>query len=111
MAAVSDAGPLIHLDELGCVDLLADFAPVLVPEAVWREVHLHRPSALAHPGLDIVRVSPSSSPPAAALQALARLMVLHTGELEALGVALEHGRFLLLTDDTAARPHLQALTW
>src|SRR5438270_251796 len=32
---VSDAGPLIHLDELGCLDLLQDFAEVLVPDAVW----------------------------------------------------------------------------
>ena len=100
---VSDAGPLIHLDELGCLDLLADFAPVLVPEAVWGEVHLHRPAALVHPGVDLVRVTASSSPETAALEALARLMVLHSGELEPLQVALEHGRSLLLTDDTAAR--------
>jgi predicted nucleic acid-binding protein len=103
VTVVSDAGPLIHLDELDCIDLLADFAPVLVPEAVWREVHLHRPSALAHSEVDFVRVSPPSSPKAAALEALARLLVLHTGELEALQVALEHERSLLLTDDTAAR--------
>ena len=100
---VSDAGPLIHLDELDCIDLLADLAPVLIPEAVWREVHLHRHSALTHSRVDIVRVSPSSSPAPAALEALARLLVLHTGELEALQVALEHGGSLLLTDDTAAR--------
>ena len=31
---VCDAGPLIHLHELGCMDLLADFAAVLVPETV-----------------------------------------------------------------------------
>jgi predicted nucleic acid-binding protein len=103
LAVVSDAGPLIHLDELDCIDLLADFAPVLVPEAVWREVHLHRPSALAHPGVDLVRVSPLSSPEGAALKAPARLLVLHVGELEALQIALEHGRCLFLTDDTAAR--------
>ena len=89
---VSDAGPLIHLDELDCIDLLADFAPVLVPEAVWREVHLHRPSALVHPGVDLVRVAPSSSPESAPLKALARLLVLHAGELEALQIALDHGR-------------------
>jgi hypothetical protein len=35
---VCDAGPLIDLDELGCLDLLADFSEVLVPEAVWVEV-------------------------------------------------------------------------
>ena len=39
---VCDAGPLIHLDELEALDLLADFAEVLVPDAVWREVE-HSP--------------------------------------------------------------------
>ncbi len=43
---VCDAGPLIHLDELGCLDLLADFPVVLVPTEVWREVQGYRPSAL-----------------------------------------------------------------
>lgn len=27
---VADAGPFIHLDELGCLDLLADFKEVLI---------------------------------------------------------------------------------
>ena len=35
---VCDAGPLIHLDEMGCLDLLIDFHAVLVPEQVWREL-------------------------------------------------------------------------
>jgi predicted nucleic acid-binding protein len=43
---VCDAGPLIHLDELDALDLLADFAQVLVPDAVWREVVQHRPGLL-----------------------------------------------------------------
>ena len=43
---VCDAGPLIHLDELGCLALLSDFARVLVPALVWEEVARHRPSAL-----------------------------------------------------------------
>jgi predicted nucleic acid-binding protein len=38
---VCDAGPLIHLDEVDSLDLLADFAEVLVPDAVWREVEQH----------------------------------------------------------------------
>jgi hypothetical protein len=46
---VCDAGPLIHLDELGSLDLLADFPDVLVPDAVWREVNLHRPGVLTSP--------------------------------------------------------------
>ena len=44
---VADAGPIIHLDELGCLDVLADFDKVYVPEAVWQEVLIHRPLAMA----------------------------------------------------------------
>lgn len=99
---VCDAGPLIHLDEVGCVDLLADFSEVLVPDAVWREVLRHRPQALDHPALTLRRASPQAAEPAA-LVALAQVLSLHTGEWEALRVALENRPGLLLTDDTAAR--------
>jgi len=99
---VCDAGPLIHLDEMGCVDLLADFSEVLVPEAVWVEVLKHRPSALAHSAVAFRRVQPMTPEPPA-LEALAQVLSLHTGEWEALRVALEHRPGLLLSDDTAAR--------
>jgi len=35
-AVVCDAGPIIHLDELGCLDLLNDFSPLLIPGEVWQ---------------------------------------------------------------------------
>ena len=38
--AVLDAGPLIHLDELDCLDLLEGFADMRAPVAVWEEVRL-----------------------------------------------------------------------
>lgn len=44
---VCDAGPLIHLDEVGCLDLLSDFQTLYVPRQVWIEVERHRPAALA----------------------------------------------------------------
>lgn len=56
---ICDAGPLIHLDELDALDLLADFPEVLVPDAVWREVDRHRPRALAHPGVTLQRITPT----------------------------------------------------
>jgi predicted nucleic acid-binding protein len=99
---VCDAGPLIHLDELGCLDLLSDFSEVLVPEAVWVEVLKHRPGALAHSTVTFRRVRPTDPEPPA-LEALAQVLSLHTGEWQALRVALEHRPGLLLTDDTAAR--------
>ena len=99
---VCDAGPLIHLDELACLDLLADFPAVLVPDGVWREVERHRPTALVQSVVTVRRLSPTLPVPPA-LAAMARLLALHAGELEALRVALEQDPVLLLTDDTAAR--------
>ena len=74
---VCDAGPLIHLDELGCLDLLTDFRAILVPEQVWREVEHHRPDALEHPGVEIEQV-PVILSEDASFQALVRALVLAT---------------------------------
>ena len=100
---VCDAGPLIHLDELECLDLLSDFTSVIVPDAVWQEVERHRPQALAHPGVRFNRMTPSTAPAPPRLEALSRLLPLHRGETEALVVALSVEGAMLLTDDTAAR--------
>ena len=43
---VCDAGPLIHLDELNCLDLLSDFKKIFIPDTVLQEVKLHRPQIL-----------------------------------------------------------------
>ncbi|MEI6605314.1 MAG: DNA-binding protein [Verrucomicrobiota bacterium] len=99
---VCDAGPLIHLDEVGCLDLLADFSAVLVPDAVWNEVQVHRPTALTHPHVAWMRVRPLTPPPPELL-ALSQVFSLHRGEWEAIRVSLDHPGALFLTDDTAAR--------
>ncbi len=99
---VCDAGPIIHLDELGCIDLLADFVEVLIPEGVWREVERHRPEALSEATFALHRVRPVSPIPPV-LSALVKVLNLHQGELEALRVGLDHGSAIFLTDDTAAR--------
>jgi len=99
---VTDAGPLIHLDELDALDLLNDFAEVLVPDAVWREVEHHRPQALQHIGVRLTaRTANAAAGPVIA--ALAPIYTLHAGEREALALCLENPSSILLTDDTAAR--------
>lgn len=98
---VCDAGPLIHLDELGCLELLNDFAEVIVPDAVWQEVQQHRPGALHQAELTLHRRTYAL--PNAEIDAVAALFTLHRGEKEALHLACEIGSTLLLTDDTAAR--------
>lgn len=105
---VCDAGPLIHLDEVACLDLLAGFSAVLVPQAVWQEVHRHRPAALTSPAVTFKRVQPPAILPAE-LEALSRVLGLHRGETEALAVATTHDGAVLLTDDTAARLAAESL--
>ena len=36
-AIVCDAGPIIHLDELNCLDLLSDFREIILPLEVEKE--------------------------------------------------------------------------
>ena len=99
---VCDAGPLIHLDQLDCLDLLADFSRVVVPDVVWREVEHHRPTALDQKTIRLERLKPREEP-SAELISLHRLLALHAGEVQALQLAQELSADLLLTDDTAAR--------
>jgi predicted nucleic acid-binding protein len=105
---VADSGPIIHLDELGCLDILADFGKVFVPEAVWLEVQRHRPGAMASVPTLFVRQSPLMSTPL--VKALTPLYNLHIGEQEALHLCVEFGDCLLLTDDTAARLAAKSLS-
>ncbi len=99
---VCDAGPLIHLDQLDCLDLLADFSRLVVPDVVWREVAHHRPTALDQKTIRLERLKHREEP-SAELISLHRLLTLHAGELQALQLAQELAADFLLTDDSAAR--------
>ncbi len=99
---ICDAGPLIHLDELDCLDLLDDFRAVFVPDQVWQEVDHHRPDAMKHSGVEFQRVSVDVSKDAS-FQAMVRALSLDLGEQAVLSLATFHPRAILLTDDAAAR--------
>lgn len=99
---ICDAGPLIHLDELGGLDLLAEFKSIIVPDAVCSEVERHRPAVFSNPQVSFSRTNPTKPAPAK-LSALTQIFTLHLGEWEALRVALEFPDSIFLTDDTAAR--------
>ena len=43
---ICDAGPIIHLDEIGSLSLLSNNSDILIPEIVWKEVNQHRPQAI-----------------------------------------------------------------
>lgn len=100
---VADAGPLIHLDELDCLDLLSDFAQVLVTDVVWAEVSRHRPGALATTGISLRRVESSEYQILPSLQIVAQAFELDPGEITALAVMQSERTAILLTDDSAAR--------
>jgi predicted nucleic acid-binding protein len=99
--AILDAGPIIHLDELGCLSLLFDFQELLVPIAVWKEVERHRPSALnADQVAFIKQQAPSLS---SSLYALCEAFNLDRGEQEAMAVCPLRPGAILFTDDAAVR--------
>ena len=105
---VCDAGPIIHLDELNCLDLLADAALVLVPESVFFEVSRHRPTALAQDNIQFTRTH-TVLPGDAEFMTLLRAFALDAGEQEALALMRQHPAAILLTDDAAARLVAQQL--
>jgi predicted nucleic acid-binding protein len=106
--AVLDAGPLIHLDELGSLRLLAGYREVLLPEIVEREAREHRPEIRIDsiPGLVRVGSTPVS---AEAMLKLAAEFGLHAGELAAIAVLKERRGNCLLSDDAAARAMAEAI--
>lgn len=99
---VCDAGPIIHLDELGYLSLLDDFNGVLIPEQVWQEVEVHRPQALVNPNLLLRKmlVTISSQP---TFQTLVGALSLGLGEQAALSLMQSYSHAIFLTDDASAR--------
>jgi predicted nucleic acid-binding protein len=98
VCAVCDAGPLIHLDELGCPSLLEEFDRLLVPSSVWEEVLKHRRSMVLQ-GCEFPPIRPASQ----IWEETFRSLALHRGEIDALRLVANCPASLLLTDDTAAR--------
>ena len=100
--AVCDAGPVIHLDELGALDLLSDFSEVYLPEAVRDEIARHRPQTLENEQMNFtcVKVELPDDP---VLWAFIRAFSLDKGEQEAIQLARNFPKRILLTDDAAAR--------
>ena len=106
--AICDAGPVIHLDEIDCIDLLADFQEILIPEQVQAEVVRHRPAALEPQAL-VFRCMPVAISSEPQLRAIVRSFALDAGEQAALSLMNDYPDAVLLTDDAAARLAAQAL--
>jgi len=93
LAAVSDAGPLVHLAEIGSLELLATFDTLLVPETVYTEVEAGGvPDGVADLSYELVEAN----------EGRVGAEELDAGERAAIAVAEGRGT-VLLTDDLAAR--------
>jgi predicted nucleic acid-binding protein len=102
--AVIDAGPLIHLSELGVLPLLRVFGELHVPQAVWAETAgQERVAAADLLDLDIlIQHSVASSDVDHFVQAHS-LSALHVGEQACLFLCDRLNVTQLVTDDLAAR--------
>jgi hypothetical protein len=52
LVVICVAGPVIRLDEFGCIDLLSSFSRALIPAVVWQKVQKYGSRALALPCLE-----------------------------------------------------------
>ena len=102
VAAVADAGPLIHLDELDSLPLLAGFTEVLVPAVVSIEVSRHR-TGWTDRAPNCLRKADPNPQTLRALNEEGLSAGLDLGELSALALWREHPDYVLLCDDLAAR--------
>jgi predicted nucleic acid-binding protein len=110
LTAVADAGPLIHLHEIGELRLLRLFDALFVTDHVWAEVVVSGrvPEAAVLASANIVR---RARPDADHVELIARhnLGNLQSGEISALSLGMAEGISILLTDDLAARDAARAL--
>jgi len=98
--AVVDAGPFIHLIEIGSISLLQIFDAIHVPRAVWMEIGEHSKNILKEiyitrhnlPEMQISEFTHKEG-----------LEKLHSGEIECLYLCRQINLPILLTDDIAVR--------
>jgi len=103
-AAVADAGPLIHLTEIGCLSLLHIFQTLHISSAVWRET-VGEGRVPATSILQLEKVEQHTLPDVSLARFIRenKLGGLHKGEQESLYLCRQIGVPLLLTDDLAVR--------
>jgi predicted nucleic acid-binding protein len=105
---VSDTGPLLHLYEAACLDLLEHAGTIAVPQAVDSEMAQHvREWRTRKPSW--ITVTSVITPYDAQATAWQQSGLLEVGEAEAIALAHQLGAAWFLTDDAAARVFAAAL--
>jgi len=109
-AAVADAGPLIHLTEIGYLPLMSVFEALHIPDAVWQETVSQ---GLVSPGdifgLHTVHLHSVAQPEVTRFVQKIGLESLNDGERECLYLCQQIGVSTLLTDDLAVREAAKSL--
>lgn len=102
--AVADAGPLIHLTEIGCLPLLRVFETLHLPDAVWSET-VEQGRVPQGAVLELGIVQRHTLPPSQVTEFIQKngLEALHDGERACLCLSQHLGVSILLTDDLAVR--------
>ena len=101
-AAIADAGPLIHLDELSWLFVLETFATVWVPPEIAEEATRHRPEWWKSAPTNIIVETPDLKD-WGWWQAKTKFIELEQGEQAALALWRSHQNAILLCDDLQAR--------
>lgn len=100
---VADTGPLLHLHQIGSVDLLGHLGVIHVTPTVLAELEKHRPDFFER-GVPNWFIEAQVSPVAKQLsQRWISAGIVDPGEAEALAFAHDVDADCLLTDDAAAR--------
>ncbi len=107
-AAIADAGPLIHLDELGVLDLLSGFSEVMVPSVVAAEASRHR-LGWQQRAPAVTRIVEPDPERVERVRSRSDEERLDPGEVAALALWQEHQEAVLLCDDLAARRRAAAM--
>ena len=105
LAAIADAGPLIHLDELDVLVVLEAFTEVLVPSVVAGEADHHRPGWLDRAPAVVGIEDPDSE----RVSAMMELGALDPGEAAALALWETRNDAIVLCDDLQARRHAESM--
>ena len=104
--AVADAGPLIHLSEIGGLTLLHVFDAIHIPHAAWLEIGEHSKNISKE-----IHITSHNIPEAQISKFTNEegLEKLHSGEIECLYLCKQIDLSILLTDDLAVREAAKSL--
>lgn len=104
LIVVSDTGPLLHLSEIGCINLLKYFDNIFIPESVRFEYYKHKkrsdPDVFELNNIELRKVQDTKVKNFIETQ---NLFNLHAGEKDCLYLCSKLSIDSILTDDLAVR--------